>query len=801
VTSAHRLVLPAAAAWITAVVLVGVPDAALPVTVAGFVSTTVAAAVAAVRRRLPPESRRASPLWWGSAAITLLAVSLAATAVAARAESRAPAALTEAAETGRAATVRLTVTEKSVVDDERGGSVWDRSANGDDTSGTAGRGDETAQRIAGTVIEVALGDSRIKVSVPAVLFATVVSRDPMPIGTILEADAVLRETQQGDAAAFLLFAGRPVTVLENPPWYLNWAGDMRSGLVDLAAQLPGGGGELLPGLSTGNTTAVSDELDEAMKSSSLSHLTAVSGANCAVIVAVLSALLAALGAPRRLRIAGALAGLGLFVVLVTPEPSVVRAALMALAVLLALGAGRPTAGLPVLSLVVMVVVIADPWLSRTYGFVLSSLATGGILTLTRPLTRALSAWLPRPLAGAFALPLAAQLTCQPVLILLTPTLPVLGVPANLLAAPAAPIATLLGLGACILAPLLSPVAAVLLWLGWVPATWIAAIATTVHGLPHNRVPWLPGAGGAVLLAALTAVLIVGLRSAIAGRRTVAAVCAGALVVASGAYAGSLAGQWIAPALSMPADWTHAACDVGQGDAIVVRDGGAVALFDTGADPLSVAACLDALSIGRVNLLVLTHFDLDHVGGVSAVVGRADLVLTGEPQNASDERILADLTAGGATIRRATAGLTGSLGAARWRALWPPPRAGPRWVGNTGSVTLLLEAPGGIRSLFLGDLDARAQGRILDSHTLDGPVDLVKMAHHGSADQSEQLYARAGAPIALIPVGADNDYGHPTPAALEMLRAAGTAAFRTDTCGLIVVGGLAAEPVVWTARPC
>ncbi|WP_411722582.1 ComEC/Rec2 family competence protein [Mycetocola sp.] len=800
-TPAHRLVPPAVAAWITACIVVGFPDAAWPVAVAGFVCTGGCATVAVTHPRRHSVAPRMRSAWWGMATVVLLAVSLAATAVAAREETRSPAMLREAAEAGRAVTVRLAVSEKSVVDDDRGGSLWDTSANDQSVDDPGDANSETAQRIHGTVTEVDFGDSRVSVSVPVVLFATVAGQQPVPIGSVIEADAALRGTEQGDAAAFLLFARRPAILVEGPPWYLAWAGDMRTGLVDLSAELPGGGGELLPGLSTGNTTAVSDELDQAMKSSSLSHLTAVSGANCAVIVAILTLLLAALGAPRWLRITGALAGLGLFVVLVTPEPSVVRAALMALAVLLALGAGRPAAGLPILSLVVLVVVIGDPWLSRTYGFVLSALATGGLLLLTRPLTRILSAWVPRPLAAAFALPLAAQLACQPVLILLTPTIPALGVPANLLAAPAAPVATLLGLGACILAPVLPPVAVILVWLGWIPATWIAAIATTVHGLPVNRLPWLPGAEGALLLAVLTAILLVAVHSALAGRSTTAALCAGALVVAGGAYAGSVAGSRIAPALSMPAHWTHAACDVGQGDAILVRDGGAVALLDTGPDAARLTACLDALSIDRLDLLVLTHFDLDHVGGVPAVIGRAGLVLAGEPQNASDEHTLADLAAGGASIRRATAGLSGTLGQSHWRALWPPPRAGPVWTGNAGSVTLVFETSDGIRSLFLGDLDQSAQERILEEHALGGPVDLVKMAHHGSADQSDRMYEEAGARLALIPVGAENRYGHPTAAALGLLEAAGTAAFRTDTCGMIVVGGLATGPVVWTARPC
>ena len=804
-SAAHRIVLPAIAAWLTAATLIGVPDAAWVAASVGAVATALCAVLAARRpdrrgrrgRRRAPARAGHRSAWWALAAITLLATTLAATAIAARHDARTPGQLVTAAESHRSVTVRLLVTEKSVIEDRHSPSLWDRS-----TDAAEQANDGVPQRVRGTISEFEIGDESYSASVPALLFATVPGKDPVAIGSVLEAPVALRLTPAGDAAAFLLFAGRPATLVESPRWYLAWAAGMRTGFVDAASALPGGGGELLPGLAVGDTTAVSASLDEAMKSSSLSHLTAVSGANCAVIVAVLTGLLAALGAPRRLRITGALVGLGLFVLLVTPEPSVVRAALMALAVLLALGAGRPSAGLPVLSLVVLVVVVADPWLSRSYGFVLSALATAGLLTLTGPLTRLLARILPRWLAATMAIPLAAQLACQPVIILLSPSLPLLGVPANLLAAPAAPIATLLGLLGCLLTPILGPVAGLALWLGWIPATWISAIATTVHTLPLTSLPWLPGAAGALLLALLTAVFVAGVRSVETGNRMLAVASAVILVVAGGAYAGSIAAQRFAPALSMPADWSHAACDVGQGDAVLVRSDDAVALIDTGVDPRLLTACLDTLAIGRLDLLVLTHFDLDHVGGVSAVVGRASVVLAGEPQNATDERILADLSAGGAQIHRGVAGGTGDLGRIRWRVLWPPARSGELWVGNSGSVTMVFEPEaGGIRSLFLGDLGESAQERILAGHRIGGPVDLVKMAHHGSADQSARIYLAASASIGLISVGADNGYGHPTPAALAMLASAGTTGFRTDRCGLIVVGGTSVNPVVWTERSC
>lgn len=522
----------------------------------------------------------------------------------------------------------------------------------------------------------------------------------------------------------------------------------------------------------------------------------MSGANCAVIVAVVVFLLSALGAPRWVRIGGALTGLGLFVILVTPEPSVVRAALMAVAVLLSIGGGRPAAGLPVLSLVVLVLVIGDPWISRSYGFVLSVLATVGLLTLTRPLTVFLSAWLPRPLAAGISLPIAAQLACQPVLITLDASLPLYGVPANLLAAPAAPVATLLGLLACLTATVLPPLGWLALWLGWLPAAWIAGIATTVSVMPAARMPWLAGIGGALALSGITAVLILLVLAVVRGRRVLAAVCTALLVLTGGSYAGALIADRVGPRLALPRDWSYAACDIGQGDAVVIRSGGAVALVDTGPDPALLETCLDRLGIARIDLLVLSHFDLDHVGGVAAVLSRTDQVISSLPENAVDERMLRDLQSRGATVLEVAAGDAGTLGALRWEVLWPPGPARHPPTGNDGSVVLLLEGDD-IRSLFLGDLSESAQAALLASSSLSGTVDLVKVAHHGSADQSARLYRTLAARVGLISVGADNDYGHPAPTILTTLQAAGTAALRTDECGLVVVARSGAELTVWT----
>jgi competence protein ComEC len=125
------------------------------------------------------------------------------------------------------------------------------------------------------------------------------------------------------------------------------------------------------------------------------------------------------------------------------------------------------------------------------------------------------------------------------------------------------------------------------------------------------------------------------------------------------------------------------------------------------------------------------------------------------------------------------------------------------VGNDGSVTIEFDGLG-IRSLFLGDLGEEAQKALQASVRLE-PVDVVKVAHHGSNDQDSALYARLRATVGLISVGADNGYGHPTKEALDALRSAGTTALRTDRHGLVVVaparpgGADAGSLTIWSAR--
>jgi competence protein ComEC len=245
------------------------------------------------------------------------------------------------------------------------------------------------------------------------------------------------------------------------------------------------------------------------------------------------------------------------------------------------------------------------------------------------------------------------------------------------------------------------------------------------------------------------------------------------------------------------------CDVGQGDATVVRSGDRIGVVDVGRDPAPLRACLDDLGITRIDLLVLTHFDLDHVGGADAVVGRVDRVLSGPTDGADNEILLARLENGGAIVDRVETGDRGVLGALSWDVLWPPPSGVE--PGNPASVTLYWSCAGAeegacLTALMLGDLGEESQLRMLGRGDVE-PVNVVKVSHHGSSDQSAALYDRMRAVVGLIGVGAGNDYGHPTASLLGILAASGTTPLRTDLDGLILVapGDRAGEVDVWTAR--
>ncbi|MBM7504631.1 ComEC/Rec2 family competence protein [Agromyces aurantiacus] len=659
-------------------------------------------------------------------------------------------------------------------------------------------GGTPSERARATVLSVD-GRTTAPVRIDLVLPSTDGADRPAGFGDEVTVRARVTALPGISRAAFRVQASEVITAGAAPEW-IAWTHPLRAGLAEQARRLGGDGGALVPGLAIGDTARLPADLADAMSAASLTHLTAVSGANCALVTAIAFWAAGLLRAPRGVRVAAALAALTGFVVLVTPESSVVRAAAMALVVLVAVATGRAGGGAPALGVAVVVLLAADPWYSRDAGFALSVCATAGLVLGARPLASALAARMPRPLAAALAVPLAAQLACQPVLVLLDPVLPVYGVPANLLAAPAAPIATMAGLVGCLLLPVLPSVGFAALQVAWLPASWIALLARGVSGMPNTAVPWLPDAPGAALCAvavAAAAVLLGARRRPVDGARrrpVLRPVAVGVLCLAVAVPIGVTAGRPALTTALLPADWDVLQCDIGQGDAVLVRDHGATLLIDTGPDPERLTACLALAGVRRVDLAVITHWDADHAGGAAAIAGRVGLVLHGPLDGARSDRVLGPLARGGAELVQVGAGASGRLGAADWRVLWPPARAEP---GNDASVVLDLRAEQ-YRAVFLGDLGAEAQAALLREAD-PGRADLVKVAHHGSADQDPALYRELAPAVGLIGVGADNGYGHPTASLLDLLDAQGVAVVRSDSYGAAALTVDGDRVRVWSER--
>lgn len=788
-----RLVGPAIAAWVGAWLVVAAPDTGIspwPVVIAIWAVAVATVAVivvlraqaarlarAALRGAAPNGLSHSAMRWCAALLVALAATGLVVTSAGAALEARSRSPLAGAASSGSTVgvVVELTGAPRAM------SAPWFDDAADGASSGLP-------QRVEGRVVAV---DGVSVVSVPVT--ATVdVAPSKLQLGTTLAFDAHAATLPAAEAAAFRLRVTGDVHAAA-PPFWLAWSGTLRTGFADAAAALGGDGGALVPGLAIGDTSAVGDALDDAMKASSLSHLTAVSGANCAIVTAAAFALAAAAGLGRGTRVLVALVALVGFIVLVTPESSVVRAGAMAVVVLIALAWGRPGGGIAALGVAVIVLLCVDPWYSRDYGFALSVCATAGLLLLAGPLARAMARVMPTPLAIVLGVPLAAQLACQPVLVLLDPALGLYGVPANLLAAPAAPVGTIAGLIGCLLLPLSPSVGFAVLQVAWVPASWIALVAYAAAALPFGRLPWIPDAAGAALLVVCTALALWLILDRSPRPRLRAAVIVVLLVAVAIPVGISVGAPTLGRALR-PESWNLAACDIGQGDAVLLRSGGATALIDTGPDPAALRRCLDFLSIDRIDLLVLTHWDADHAGGTSAVVGRVDTVIHGPLDGDRSSRARDPLIEGGADVVEVTAGDRGLLGDSRWRVLWPNTGAAP---GNDASVVLEVETPQ-YRGIFLGDLGEGAQRRLLASAPI-GAVDVVKVAHHGSADQSEELYAQLDAPVGIIGVGAENGYGHPTDRLLDLLERAGAAAVRTDRSGTALLTAAEGGFSLWTER--
>jgi competence protein ComEC len=548
--------------------------------------------------------------------------------------------------------------------------------------------------------------------------------------------------------------------------------------VGMAPGLHGERRAVIAGIVLGEDEGLSDALRADFRASGLYHLLAVSGQNVALIAGGAILLVYLIGLSRFVGQIVALAAIGGYVLAVGWQPSVVRAGVAGSLACLAWLASRPSDRWYFLLLGAALLLAWSPYALLDAGFQLSFAAVGAIFLAVPRLQQTLAGYpVPHSLAEVVAVSGACGLATAPILLTQFGVVPLYSIPANALAAPV--VAPLLGLAliTAIVAPVVPPLAAVLAWLnGWL-AAYLALCARVVAGLPYAAVSAKAAVG--VAAAALGAGFLV-TRLGHKRKRVYAALALATALIAGG---WRLHGSSTLPP---PTGLRITFLDVGQGDGALIQVPGGAVLVDEGPPEAQMASQLRHLGVTSLSLIVMTHPQRDHVGGAAEVLKklRVGAVLDPAiPSDNPDER--AARTAArqqGVKIVGARAGEAFKIGALRLRVLWPDGPGTPGDDPNNHAVVLVASF-GQTDALFTADAESDVTGRLQLP-----PVEILKVAHHGSADaglgeELKELRPR----IAAISVGAGNDYGHPTASTLAALGAVpGLAVYRTDLDGRVTV---------------
>lgn len=611
-----------------------------------------------------------------------------------------------------------------------------------------------------------------------------------------------------------------VDVVSAGAWRHEAAAALRARARRAVARAAGAGTEaaaVATAVLIGDRAGLAAPLEDRLQRAGTFHVIAISGGNIALWTVFTLWLAARLTRRRPLALAAAAATLVAYATVVGGGASVMRATGMALVGIAMQWLDQRGAAINVLALTAAALVVADPLLVFDIGFWLTSAATAGLVmglpgpsggeSRLRTWTRTLvltSVW-----AEAALLPIVAAVFQQVTLA---------GVALSAVAIPAmgvVQVAALVTVAADALVPALLPACGAVLVAATAVVTESARLVDVAPWLAW-RVPPPSWAAIAVYGAAVATWLF--------SRRASADTVGMARLRRASAMAAPAAAVWIACSpLTLvrwpPGDLRVHAFDVGQGDAVLVQfPNGRRMLVDAGganADGRDlgqrvIGPTLRVRGLRRLDYLVVTHADRDHIGGAATLVRefRPAEVWIGVPvaDDAATAALRAAAEAVGATWRESRRGERIAVGAVQVHVVHPPP---PDWerqrVRNDDSVVLALRY-GGVRVLLTGDVGAAVEPEIAAAIDAADPVPprvtVLKVAHHGSGGSTAEAWLTATRPsLAIVSAGASNPFGHPAPAVLARLRAAGTDVWRTDHDGEVGVrtDGRALEVRGFTGR--
>jgi competence protein ComEC len=638
--------------------------------------------------------------------------------------------------------------------------------------------------------------------------------EELPVGSRVSAEGTLappepwREASlRRQGVAMLLHTERIEPVTGRRSGLTGWIDDIRTRAERaLGRGMPEREAALARGFVLGQDDRIDPATREDFQRSSLAHLLAVSGQNVILLCLLGWPVLAALGLTLKARLICLLFLIAIYVPVTGAGPSIQRAGVMGAAGLVAALADRPRSRWYAVLLAAAVTLGLNPRAHGDVGWQLSFAAVIGILLWGRRLSGVLADDAPRgsvrrAVADGAAVTVAATVATAPLMAATFDQLSPAALPANLLALPAVAPAMWLGMLTGIAGQLpLIPVEP----LNWLDSLCLAYIAQVAHWLAapdwaaltvhlDSTLATVAAYGG--LLVAMEGALRwlrgrrehagIGDRRSLVRLAAAAAAAALTIVVLTAWPSGS-------KTPSAPSGLVVRVLDVGQGDSILLQPPGSdPVLVDTGPPGAGVEDRLRELGVERLAAVVITHHQSDHSGDLAGLLGSVavDRLLYAT----KTARLRGAALAAGAGPLRLAQGSSLHFGALRLETVWPPRELLDATAADPNQLSLVLVARWHHFSMLLTG-DAEAEAVPMDP----GPIDVLKVSHHGSEDAGlPDLLGRSVPKLAVISVGDDNPYGHPTQETLAELNSHRVATMRTDRQGEIEIR---ANGSGWTARP-